>query len=103
MWQAAPDCSTRIQTASWSQSVRSSTTRWVWPEVSPLRHSALRERLKYQASPRGDGLAQRLFIHVRDHQHVAGRGIGRDAGDEARRIEFGLKLQPFFALVRFCR
>src|SRR5882757_9143128 len=26
-------------------------TRWVWPEVSPLRHSALRERLKYQASP----------------------------------------------------
>src|SRR5882724_4404911 len=26
-------------------------TRWVWPEVSPLRHNALRERLKYQASP----------------------------------------------------
>src|SRR5204862_8287024 len=25
--------------------------RWVWPELSPLRQSALRERLKYQASP----------------------------------------------------
>src|SRR4030081_1375985 len=31
--------------------MRISTTRWTWPEVSPLRHSALRERLKYQASP----------------------------------------------------
>src|SRR5882757_867376 len=31
--------------------MRISTTRWVWPEVSPLRHNALRERLKYQASP----------------------------------------------------
>ena len=31
--------------------MRISTTRWVRPEVSPLRQSALRERLKYQASP----------------------------------------------------
>src|SRR5450756_319322 len=31
--------------------MRISTTRWVCPELSPLRHSALRERLKYQASP----------------------------------------------------
>src|ERR1700755_3036986 len=31
--------------------MRISTTRWVWPELSPLRHSALRERLKYHASP----------------------------------------------------
>src|SRR5215475_7794111 len=37
--------------ASWSQSVRISTTCWIWPDVSPLRQSALRERLKYQASP----------------------------------------------------
>ena len=51
MWQAAPVCSTRIQTASWSQSIRISTTRCTWPEVSPFRHNALRERLKYQASP----------------------------------------------------
>ena len=51
MWQAAPVCSTRSQTASWSQSVRISITRWVWPELSPFRHKALRERLKYQASP----------------------------------------------------
>src|SRR5262245_65559865 len=31
--------------------MRISTTRCTWPEVSPLRHSARRERLKYQASP----------------------------------------------------
>src|SRR5664279_5734207 len=31
--------------------MRISSTRWVCPELSPLRHSALRERLKYQASP----------------------------------------------------
>src|SRR5580658_2010400 len=31
--------------------MRISTTRCVWPEVSPFRHSAPRERLKYQASP----------------------------------------------------
>src|ERR1700684_765624 len=31
--------------------MRISTTRWVWPEVSPFFHSARRERLKYHASP----------------------------------------------------
>src|SRR6516162_4046561 len=31
--------------------MRISTTRWTWPEVSPLRQSVWRERLKYQASP----------------------------------------------------
>src|ERR1700722_18395738 len=31
--------------------MRISTTRWVWPEVSPFFHSAPRERLKYHASP----------------------------------------------------
>ena len=52
MWQApGPCCSTLIQTASWSQSTRISTTRWVWPELSPFFQSALREREKYQASP----------------------------------------------------
>src|ERR1700691_1469585 len=30
--------------------MRISTTRWVWPEVSPFLHSARRERLKYHAS-----------------------------------------------------
>ena len=47
----AGTCSTLIQTASWSQSTRISTTRWVWPDVSPFFHSARRERLKYHASP----------------------------------------------------
>src|SRR4051794_36234206 len=37
--------------ASWSQSTRNSLTRCTCPELSPLRHSAPRERLKYQASP----------------------------------------------------
>src|ERR1700685_363590 len=31
--------------------MRISTTRWVWPQVSPFFHSARRERLKYHASP----------------------------------------------------
>src|SRR5580704_13007001 len=31
--------------------MRISTTRWVWPLVSPFFHSAWRERLKYHASP----------------------------------------------------
>src|SRR5262247_3200072 len=31
--------------------MRISVTRWTWPDVSPLRHSVCRERLKYQASP----------------------------------------------------
>src|SRR6478609_3564303 len=31
--------------------MRISTTRCTWPEDSPLRQSARRERLKYQASP----------------------------------------------------
>src|SRR3954453_10502492 len=31
--------------------MRISTTCWVWPELSPLRHSALRARLKSHASP----------------------------------------------------
>src|SRR5262245_1535914 len=31
--------------------MRISITRCTWPELSPLRHSARRERLKYQASP----------------------------------------------------
>src|SRR3954452_5548210 len=34
-----------------------------------------------------DGLAQRLVIHVRDHQHVAGGKFGRDDRDEPGRIE----------------
>src|SRR5580704_8861878 len=31
--------------------MRISTTRWLWPEVSPFFHSVLRVRLKYHASP----------------------------------------------------
>ena len=71
MWQAPSTCSTLIQTASWSQSMRISTTRWVWPELSPLRQSAPRERLKYHACPVEMVFASASRIHVRDHEHVA--------------------------------
>ena len=47
----------------------------------------LRERLKYHASPVSMVRRQRLGIHVRDHQHVAGRRVGRDAGDEPVGVE----------------
>src|SRR5262249_59450470 len=40
---------------------------------------------------RGDGLAQRLVVHVRDHQNVAGRSIGGDARHQSGRVEFGQK------------
>ena len=49
-----------------------------------------------------DRLAQRLVIHVRDHQHVAGGGIGRDTGHEPGRVEFRLEGQPLFAVVGCC-
>jgi hypothetical protein len=46
VWQlaSAPVISTFSQIASWSQSVRISTTRWVLPLTSPLRHRPPRER-----------------------------------------------------------
>ena len=48
MWQAPPSPCGRTfsQTASWSQSMRSSSTTWIWPLVAPLCQSSLRERLK---------------------------------------------------------
>jgi hypothetical protein len=42
---------TLISTASWSQSVAISRTRRTCPEVSPLVHSFLRERLKNVTAP----------------------------------------------------
>ncbi len=46
-----------------------------------------------------DGLAQRFVVHMRDHQHVAGHDIGRDAGDEAGSVEFRAEGQPFLDVV----
>jgi hypothetical protein len=43
----------------------------------------------------GDGFAQGFVVHVGDHQHVAARRIGGDAGDETRRVESGPEIQPF--------
>jgi len=46
-----------------------------------------------------DRLAQRLLIHVRDHQYLAGADVGRDTGHKTGSVEFGLKLEPFLDLV----
>ena len=64
-----------------------------------MRHSALRERLKYQASPLAMVLRKRFIVHMRDHQHLAGAGVGGDAGDKAGRVEFGLEHQTFLDVV----
>src|SRR3569623_819333 len=56
-----------------------------------------------------NGLAQRLVVHVGDHQNVAALRIGRDTGHKASRIEAWLEGQPLFMLVlvvdiaRLCR
>jgi len=47
----------------------------------------------------GDGLTQCLVVHVRDHQHIAGHGIGGDAGDKTGGIERRFEGQPFFGLM----
>ena len=44
VWQAGPVWSTISSRLSRSQSTRSSTRRWTWPEVAPLRQSSPRER-----------------------------------------------------------
>src|SRR5258706_5530505 len=52
VWQAMPPtCSTCKSTVSASQSSRSSRTFCTCPDCSPLRHSRLRERDQYTASP----------------------------------------------------
>src|SRR5262249_38497037 len=46
----------------------------------------------------GNGLAQGFLVHMRDHQHVARRGVRRHASYKAMRVEFGLKAKPLFAI-----
>ena len=45
---------------------------------------------------RRDGSCQRFRVHVRNHQHVAGGGIGRDAGDQAVGVELRRQRRAFF-------
>src|SRR6202167_5272392 len=49
--------------------------------------------------PAGDGLAQGFIVHMRDHQHLAGAGVGRHAGHEPRRVEPGLEPKPFLDVI----
>ena len=72
------------------------------------RHFALTpERIARTAEIPGlaarDGFAQRFLVHMRDHQHLACRGIGRDASEKPGRIEFRLERQPLFAIVDISR
>jgi hypothetical protein len=46
VWHAAPSWWTRARSTSPSQSARSSSQCWTWPDVSPLRQSSCRERLQ---------------------------------------------------------
>jgi hypothetical protein len=39
---------------------------------------------------------------MRDHQYIAGRGIGRDAGHKTGRVEFGLERKPLLAVIDVC-
>src|SRR5262245_32094644 len=41
--------------------------------------------------PALDRSAQRLVVHMRDHQHLAARSVSCNAGQESRRVEFGLE------------
>src|SRR5262249_10083090 len=48
--------------------------------------------------------AQRLVVHVRDHQHLAGGSVSGDAGHKAGRVEFGAEGKPLFAVdIARCR
>jgi hypothetical protein len=71
---------------------------WSWPEVSPLRQRLWRERDQYQACPALDAQAQRFGVHMRHHQHLAGRSVGGDAGDEPVAVEFRREHRALFDL-----
>src|SRR3569623_1608 len=45
-----------------------------------------------------DGPAQRLIVHVGDHQHVARAGVGRHAGHKPGRVEARSERKPLFKL-----
>src|SRR6516165_720685 len=47
-----------------------------------------------------DGPAQRLGVHMGDHQQIAGTGVGHNAGDEPLGIEFGLEHATFLDALR---
>src|SRR4029077_18551215 len=62
----------------------------------PPQHAA--RAAEIPSLPGGDGLRQRLGVHVRDHRHVARAGVGRDAGDEPVGVEFGRQRRAFLKL-----
>jgi hypothetical protein len=78
--------------ASWSQSVRISMIFWVWPEVAPLCQNSWRERDCFAEL---EGAAQRLGIHISEHERLAGLRIHGECGDEAIGIELRRKISAF--------
>ena len=87
VWQATPVCSTRASSVSPSQSKRSSRTFWRCPEVPPLFHNSLTRAAVEPGEAGLESLAQRLFVHVGEHEHLAGGPFLDDARHEAARIE----------------
>ena len=65
-------------------------TAWVLPDVAPLCHSSWRERLKKWISPVSRVRAQRLGVHVRQRQDLAGAPVLDDARNQPPLIEYDL-------------
>ena len=47
-----------------------------------------------------DGFREAPRVHVRDHQHVAGSGVGDDRGDQSVAVKFRREGEAFFYVVR---
>ena len=87
VWHAGPSGSTTSSSVSRSQSARASTTRSVWPEVSPLRQSALPAAAPEVREAGLGRLRDRLRVGPGEHQHVAAGAVLGDHGQQAVRVE----------------
>ena len=62
---------------------RSACSRRTLPEVSPLCHSSWRERDQNHISPVSRVRRERLVVHVREREHLAGAGVLDYAGQRS--------------------
>ncbi len=87
VWQVGPAGRASTSSASRSQSAARPTSASVFPEVSPLRHSAAREREWKCTSPVASVAASASRVHPAEHENRAVVGVlddGRER-DPARR------------------
>ena len=92
--RCARRCGTRVRPARRRAAARpvavaraTSTTRSVFPEVSPFRQSAFRLRLQKCARPVSAVLRHGFGVGARQHQHVPARAVLRHDGHEPVRVE----------------